>query len=1067
MFSPELEKEALTHYEKLYKGELTIAQVIDLLKLLKASKIPREQEMFKCMVQYLFDEYRYFARYPERQLLVTGVLFGNLIQNQVVTSMALGIALRYVLEALRQPPISLIFKFGIHALAQFQSRLSEWPQYCSLLIQIEHLHQSTPEIIHYIKTMPIPPPTDALPNSEPEPGTQIFTALNLASILRSVNIESYEEPNEQTQDKILFIINNLAFSNLESKVKEIIELFDPKFARWFSHYIVVKRASIEPNFHSLYVAFIGALNMPQVETIILYETLSEIRDLLNSEKTVNSSQERSLLKNLGTWLGSITLAKNIPIKHSSLAFKELLLQGYDNKRLIVVIPFVCKVLEQCTSSKVFKPPNPWLVAIMKLLAELYHYAELKLNLKFEVEVLCKNIKLDIKDFQPSELLRMRQTNEERYPPAMISNGNSGVPEFSPEEDGVGYANLANFITFNPNISIFNTRPALKRIVQIAIDRSIREVILSPVVERSVTIAVIATRELTIKDFALEPNEDKMRKAAQSMVQSLSGSLASVSSREPLRISMISNMKNLLLQNGFTEQTVPEQVVYVIVSDNLDLACSFMEKAAAEKSVQEIDESLAVAYSNRKKHREKSTQPYYDLSVYAASRYPSALPDQLRLRPGGLTAQQMMVYEDFTRVQHPLNDGSEKILMRETEPSQAVYGETSSTLTNIKILDKFATIISEIDSSVVKNPNSSLAALSAQPDLQNNMQQILWLTSKAPQLEEATLIISQKLFQLLFTNQSNSSNEVYIWLLIKLIEISPKLLRDIKEWLLYQDDERKFVVSVTVALIKAELLNVHELDCQLARLMDMGKYYVVSFALSLLRTCILDEAFCFYTDFIHSIECLNYSIGKGKAIDGTVSLLEDIKKTMSIYKIKELMSTEYNHTAMKDQLDCLFREWLKTCCHPGSSEKTQVSFVTQIISSGLLKNVEYIQLFIRTTCEICIESFGQNGPPSASYSPIDSLARLLVLLVVYYTDASVADKSAPRLSFMSNVFSVIALVICHFHEKHQLQFNQKPFFRLYSSILNEMSTHEAAISPIYTPSLAIMGFMFLMLGIHCC
>jgi len=71
------------------------------------------------------------------------------------------------------------------------------------------------------------------------------------------------------------------------------------------------------------------------------------------------------------------------------------MEGYDNQRLIVVIPFVCKVLEQCSTSKVFAPPNPWLMAIMRLLAEFFHYAELKLNLKFEIEVLCKNIKLDI------------------------------------------------------------------------------------------------------------------------------------------------------------------------------------------------------------------------------------------------------------------------------------------------------------------------------------------------------------------------------------------------------------------------------------------------------------------------------------------------------------------------------------------------------------------------------------------------------------------------------------------------------------------------------------------------
>lgn len=42
------------------------------------------------------------------------------------------------------------------------------------------------------------------------------------------------------------------------------------------------------------------------------------------------------------------------------------------------------------------------------------------------------------------------------------------------------------------------------------------------VERSVAIATIASRELVLKDFALEGNDEKMRKAAHLMVQSLSG-----------------------------------------------------------------------------------------------------------------------------------------------------------------------------------------------------------------------------------------------------------------------------------------------------------------------------------------------------------------------------------------------------------------------------------------------------------------------------------------------------------------------------------------------------------------
>ena len=44
--------------------------------------------------------------------------------------------------------------------------------------------------------------------------------------------------------------------------------------------------------------------------------------------------------------------------------------------------------------QVFKPPNPWTMAIMNVLAELHTEPELKLNLKFEIEVLCKTLNID-------------------------------------------------------------------------------------------------------------------------------------------------------------------------------------------------------------------------------------------------------------------------------------------------------------------------------------------------------------------------------------------------------------------------------------------------------------------------------------------------------------------------------------------------------------------------------------------------------------------------------------------------------------------------------------------------
>ena len=140
-----------------------------------------------------------------------------------------------------------------------------------------------------------------------------------------------------------------------------------------------------------------------------------------SDSTLGST-ERTHLKNLGGWLGSLTIARDQAIKFRNISFKDLLTEGYDTDRLLLVIPFTCKVLVQAAKSTVFRPPNPWLTEIIRVLMELYHYADLKLNQKFEIEVLCKGLDLDYKEIEPSNSIRARPPPEEEYLGSMPPDG---------------------------------------------------------------------------------------------------------------------------------------------------------------------------------------------------------------------------------------------------------------------------------------------------------------------------------------------------------------------------------------------------------------------------------------------------------------------------------------------------------------------------------------------------------------------------------------------------------------------------------------------------------------------
>ena len=83
-----------------------------------------------------------------RQALHTSaLLFGALVQHSLVSHITLGMFLRYVLEALRNPPGSKMCKFGVAALESFRDRLPEWPQYCQHLHAIPHFAQVLPDLV--------------------------------------------------------------------------------------------------------------------------------------------------------------------------------------------------------------------------------------------------------------------------------------------------------------------------------------------------------------------------------------------------------------------------------------------------------------------------------------------------------------------------------------------------------------------------------------------------------------------------------------------------------------------------------------------------------------------------------------------------------------------------------------------------------------------------------------------------------------------------------------------------------------------------------------------------------
>ncbi|EWC46218.1 hypothetical protein DRE_04596 [Drechslerella stenobrocha 248] len=1131
-FSPDVDKKMQEYYQKMYSGEITITTMVKDLQNLKNSDTVQDQDLFACMIHSLFDEYTCYPSYPIEPLATTSVLFGSLIEYHLLEGLALNVALGMVLDAVKKhPPKDNMYKFGLQALKHFPKRLQEWRGFCQHITTIPGL-QNTDIMEIALRVVSsgegqnaagdidaegdqVAFPLQSITNGAIEPALTpqpVAAAFRALSLDRSPQDEdSYEEPVERVRDKVLFIVNNLTASNLEVKLKEFQNCLNEKSYRWFADYLVVQRARLEPNNHKLYIDFLDGLGSKMLNAEVLHETYRNAFNLLNNENIIHSASDRAHLKHLGIWLGGLTLAKDKPIKHKVIGFKELLIEAYDSQRLVVALPFTCKLLEQASKSTVFKPPNPWTMAILRLLAELYRFAELKLNLKFEIEVLCKALGTDIKNVEASTDIRDRPPlQEESEPlvdglgdyPGMVFPRDDRSDRFSENAISSLLPDLNNQIVINNTLNGFGQHPKIRSILTAAIERAIRE-IMSPVVERSVTIAAISTSQLIIKDFAMEPSEDKMRKAAHSMVQTMAGSLALVTCKEPLRMSMSNHIRQLLTSNGFPEASFADQAILVIVNDNLELASGVIERAAQEKALPEIDDNLQQPYTVRRVNRERGRQNGQPFADPAISRFMVSLPEAFRPKPGGLTPTQLNVYEDFARMPRASGDvvsisrTSQEVINDFAPIGQPSEGPSPVPLTHQNLAlaqqqqqqqqqpqqrqgllpppsivsrpiqspgemfkttrDRMFELLNEIGVLLKEVSAESLTDLPETSHLKALMNDFVRIAAGSPFMDNLCMTLADNLCRLLYSQAETAIEaETFVFLLEKLCQLSQNTAQEVMALLVSQENEQLFNLPVTVLLIRSRLITLNMLDVSIARAIESRKPVAIEFLSSLVREIVLGlDPIALRSDFASSLDKLTHFVQQDPHNNTGLALLQDLQKfEMPPPPPEEEQPSE--EITLRDQLAYIFEEWVQLCDHPSTTEKNFAAFISQLYHEKTLEDQASSSLFFRTCVETAIEhhekeiTTTEDPTFNSVYNQIDSLAKLIILLAKYHLEESDED-TADKAEYLKGIFSVIVLVFNHQHElMNGAMFNQKVFYRLFSSLLCEWHEVESQLEVYQRP-----------------
>ncbi|KAK2001242.1 CCR4-Not complex component [Colletotrichum falcatum] len=1117
------------HYKKMYGDEIQVRNIVEILDRYKRSRDPLDQDVFACMIHGLFDEYAHYVDYPLEALATTAVLFGGIISHKLISDLPLKIGLGMILEAVRDYlPEESMYKFGLQALMQLFSRFREWPGFCRQLLQIPGLQGTEAwkkaedvvrdheeELARSRNGMATPahgPPLTSEPltngngtearSTERQPPP--FTSINASE--RTPGVDS-EEPSSDTQGKIQFVLNNLTETTLQTMCQELRDILEHRYQQWFASHLVEERAKMQPNYHQVYLELVKLFEDRVLWGEVLRETYVSVARMLNSEATMQNSTERSHLKNLGGWLGLLTLARDKPIKHKNIAFKQLLIEAHDTKRLIVVIPFVCKVLLQGANSTVFRPPNPWLMDIIHLLIELYHHAELKLNLKFEIEVLCKGLNLDHKSIEPSgEILNraavedtqdlLPQDTLDTFENLSLNGISTGVAAgLSPQVIAASIPDLGPLIHIPPTNEMVVTATRLHEIVRTALTRALQDII-QPVVDRSVTIAAISTQQMIHKDFATEPDENRVRTSAISMVKATAGSLALVTSKEPLRANFTNYMRNL---SNDLPQGLPEGTIIMCVNSNLDLACNIIEKQAEERAVPEIEEMIEPELEARRRHRlQRPNEPYVDASL---SRWAWTIPNPFKLSPsmGGLNPEQMAIYEDFAR--QPRSTASN---IPSHVPSAS---DATRSLANEVLQDQFSTVPglgAAGEAPAVQHLNSQIqsyapvhngAMASARPQafqmdgraLIDRVQKLLMELQrvateareehftdlprphpvldvvdalvqhmiKASQTsEEFAIYAADQIIQLIFAQvEDNLALESLVHVLETLRKISGPTLNNRVTALFRQQPGSTFLtLPLLAALLRTDLLDWRNIDLSMSKVLQQRKEGSLEFLEQMVDlTLLANRPMALYGDFVRTLEAAwSWIQDQPESVVG-----QRLKAKLCGQTLLQTSQQESDSAVQQDQMEYVFDEWIHLCNNPNASENSTILFVEQMQMRDVVKTKDELFLFIRIATDISVDRFEHclhtTGTLTDAFLATDALAKMINIFIRLHDESEPAPTPS-RAVYLDSILAFITLVLNHHHVKRAEHFNQRVFHRLLSVLLYEMNSTAEQLSEAERSSL---------------
>jgi CCR4-NOT transcription complex subunit 1 len=155
--------------------------------------------------------------------------------------------------------------------------------------------------------------------------------------------------------------------------------------------------------------------------------------------------------------------------------------------------------------------------------------------------------------------------------------------------------------------------------------------------------------------------------------------------------------------------------------------------------------------------------------------------------------------------------------------------------------------------------------------------------------------------------------------------------------------------------------------------------------------------------------------------------------------------------LRERLILWFREWVNIYQRTPTPEKSFIPYITTLTKQGILKAEEVSLFFFRVCAETSIKSYitcATSGDYANAYHALDAMSRLITYIIKYHGDASGVNNDNAKVHYLTKILSIFVLVLAKEHEERGVHFPQKPFFRFFSTLINDLHAIEGTIGTAY-------------------